>query len=230
MNNEFRFLDVYELSSGDKIYCETYTSIDIPIKILMKKNNYYQTYTIREPCNDTSPYCSKCNNVINLFRFMERNYDTLRTNPDCLNVYQYMIKEINLTILDIELGIVKCKCWHCYSWRVTEGACLLTSEYKNHQQKYEHISKKQLPSSAFNNRTLYRLQHNNFMYATKRLDSDDEYVKKHDYKLILEELKFWRERFSQEPLYITNAKMQAKMQLEQKINNDCINNVLEFVF
>jgi hypothetical protein len=223
--------EVIELNSGDKIYCEHWSLMTVHIKSLVKKYNSCQTYLVNEPATDASSfYCANCEKVFVLIRFLERNYDVLRTNPKLLNVYCHALKEINLMIRDIELSIVKCNCWQYYSWRVTEGSCMLTPEYKYYQRKYGHISKKQLPASAFNNRNLYRLQCNNFMFPTDELDSDDEYVKKHDYNLIMDELKFWRERFSQEPASITTSKKHAKLQLDKNIDNDCISKVFDFVW
>lgn len=221
-------MKVTVLASGDKICYDDYTPISIPIELRFKKykNHGCFTYNALVYVTDTSSeYCSKCSHMISRFRFMEGNYDTLRKYSECITVYNYMLEEINYTIRDIELGIIKCGCWHYYPSRVTDGNCLLKFEYESHKRKYAHINKKQLPSSAFNNRTLYRLQNNNFMFATNKKDRNGDYVIKHNYKLILEELKNWRERFSQEHQFIAKV----KKQLSHKINDDCLNKVFEFI-
>lgn len=232
------------LSSGDVIKCNQHTLLCIAIKKLMriKGIHFTTTHYMVEKANDLSDVCcSDCSGVLNLFRFIEENYEILRTHPDLPALYNYILQNINYTISNIENGKnytdsniengkIKCGCWHYFSYRITEGVCMLTPEYEYHEKQYASISdkEKQELSSSLANRKAYRLYRKNFMVATEILDSDDVQVKEHDYNLILDELRFWQTYFQQEH-NTTIAEARKVLSTFIQMDDDCVSKILEFI-
>ncbi|MEX0597793.1 MAG: hypothetical protein WD512_14975, partial [Candidatus Paceibacterota bacterium] len=132
----------------------------------------YENWPLR-PSHDgernegSSNYCGDCFAIINRLRFIERHHETLRNEPNLLDMYQYELNELNNTILAMEGRKNLCECWHYFPWRVTDGACMLTDEYDylaSYDHAEYHATKTYSPTHPlfFKNRGLYRLYRNNF--------------------------------------------------------------------
>lgn len=184
----------------------------------------------------SSWYSHQCFYIINQLRFIERHHETLRNEePQLRSIYMETLSTLNQWIDMIELGGMKCGCWRYHSWNVTEGECMLTPEYEYHLS-FDHTEFQKSLKSNINRpthpsfycvRTLYRLFRNNFLVPTEDLDNEDVPVKKHDYNLILEELKIWQIYFRREsPQVIKRARTTLN---KTKIVDECVENILEFL-
>jgi len=177
---------------------------------------------------------SDCSSVINQLRFIERHHDTLQNNACLIGIYRETLETLRSWILGIKSGGMKCNCWQYHSWHVTEGACMLTPEYEylsslDRTEYYTSIeNKKNKPehSSFYQTRHLRRLFHNNFLVPTEDLDTDGIPVKKHDYNLILEELKIWERYFRRQ--HSTERKASSVF-LKTITIDDCAGRILEFL-
>lgn len=170
-----------------------------------------------------------CSSIIEQLRFIERHHETLLREPILVGLYKQTLNTLNNWIRDIESGSMKCECWHYHSWRVTEGACMLTPEY-DYLSSLDHHDYHNIKSNkniTYSSRMLYRLYRNNFIVSTEEEDVYGVSVKKHDYSLILDELQLWRRYFRKEPL--VNIKAAYKALNKTKIVSDCIGKVLEFL-
>ena len=177
-------------------------------------------------------YANDCFSVTNLIRFLEKNHEALRTDPSLVNHYKEQLNNINSQIDMIEQGKVKCNCWHYFSWRVTDGACMLTEEYDYLQSadhavyhSIKHIKNNNHPD-FYRNRTLHRLHHTNFLIPTEQTDTDGIQAKKHDFTQILDELKLWQRYFNKE--HLTRVKVASQV-LNKITIQDCAGKILEFL-
>lgn len=179
--------------------------------------------------------CHQCFYIINQLRFIERHHETLRSEPQLLGILKETLSTLNDWIDGIERGEMKCGCWHYHSWRVTEGACMLTPEYEylsslDRTEYHDSLKNKENnPTHPFfySARTLHRLFHNNFLVPTEEVDTEDLPVKKHDFNLILGELKIWQRYFRRESPKTINAA--RKTLSKTRIVPDCVGNILEFL-
>lgn len=187
--------------------------------------------TSYEPSDGASNYCNDCFTIINIIRFIERHHEIMQNDANLSDMYRYKLSDINQMIKDIESGNVKCGCWQYLPWRVSEGECMLTDEYDYlasldhsdyHATKTTNISH----PSFFKNRHLYRLYRNNFLIPTDEADTLGISVKKHDYDLILQELKNWQRYFRRE--HSTRIKAASKI-LKTVTIDDCAGKILEFL-
>jgi len=178
-----------------------------------------------------SNYCGECFYIINTIRFIEIHHETLRNDSNLLDMYRHELYELNNTIRSIENGTIKCGCWQFFSWRVTEGECMLTPEYE-HYASLDHAEYNATKitdithPSFYKNRHLYRMHRNNFLAPTEETDTNGDTVKKHDYNLILEELKNWQRYFRGEHTTLVKA---AKKTLKTFTIDDCLGKILEFL-
>jgi len=179
----------------------------------------------------TFNYCNDCFSVINLIRFLEKNHNALQSESHLVNHYKEQLNNLNSQIEMIENGTMKCKCWHYMSWRVTEGACMLSEEYE-YLESVEHTAYHSIKHINKSNplfyryRTLNRLYQSNFLVPTEQEDTDGKMVKEHDYSKILGELKMWRQYFRKE--HITRIKTADKV-LNKITIQDCARKILEFL-
>lgn len=179
--------------------------------------------------------CRTCDYIINRLRFIERHHETLRLETSLQGMYQETLNSLREWIRDIESGNMKCECWHYHSWRVTEGCCMLTQEYEylsslDHSDYHKAIKNKTNKSSHplfYRTRQLHRIYHNNFLIPTEEQDMEGTPIKKHDYNMILEEVKLWERYFRRE----SNACVKAAQRALNKtrIVSDCVGNILEFL-
>lgn len=180
-------------------------------------------------------HCQNCFNIINQLRFIERHHETLHNETSLRGIYQETLNTLRSWIDAIESEQMKCECWHYHSWRVTEGACMLTPEYQylsslDHSEYHASLKNKENEPrhpSFYRARALHRVFHNNFLAPTEELDTDDVPVKKHDYSLILDELKIWQRYFRRE--FLERIKAARKALDKTKIVSDCIDNILDFL-
>lgn len=179
--------------------------------------------------------CATCYCIINQLRFIERYHDNLRNETSLRGICQETRNTLRKWIDGIKRGNMKCECWHYHSWRVTEGACMLTEEYEylssldrsEYQTALENKTNKPTHPSFYSSRYLHRIYRNNFLVPTDQFDVYGTPVKEHDYNLILEELKLWERYFRREPSFRIKAAFKA---LEKTILvSDCVNNILEFL-
>jgi len=180
-------------------------------------------------------HCQNCFSIINQLRFIERHHETLRNEVSLHGIYLETLNILRDWIDDIESEQMKCECWQYHSWRVTEGACMLTPEYEylsslDHSEYQESVKNKEnkpTHPSFYRARTLHRLFRNNFLVPTDELDAEELPVKKHDYNQILEELKIWQLYFRREsPIRIKAAR---KALDNTRLIPDCVGNILEFL-
>ena len=107
---------------------------------------------------------------------------------------------------------------------------MLTPEY-DYISSLDHPDYHTIKSNknvAYSSRMMYRLYRNNFLVPTEEEDVYGVSVKKHDYSLILDELKVWRRYFRKEPLVNIKAANQV-LNKKTKLVPDCIGKVLEFL-
>lgn len=179
--------------------------------------------------------CHTCDAVINQLRFIERHHETLRNEASLIGLYREARNTLRNWIDDIKRGNMKCECWHYHSWRVTEGACMLTQEYEylssldrsEYQTALENNTNKPTHPSFYSSRYLHRIYRNNFLVPTDEFDIEGTPVKEHDYKLILEELKLWERYFRRESQ--THIKAARKALNKTTLVSDCVGNILEFL-
>lgn len=180
-------------------------------------------------------HCQSCFAIINQFRFIEIHHETLRNEASLHGVYMETLNTLRDWIDDIESEQIRCECWHYHSWRVTEGACMLTPEYEylssldqtEYHASIENKENKTTHPSFYRTRALHRLFHNNFLVPTEEFDTEDLPVKKHDYALILTELKIWQRYFRGESL--ARIKAARKALDKTRLISDCVGNIMDFL-
>jgi len=196
----------------------------------------YENISLRPAHNDeideaATNYCGECFAIINRIRFIEKHHESLRNDPNLSNMYRNELNDINSTILKIESGEITCGCWQYFGWRITFGECMLTPEY-NHLASLDHSDYHATKNTNvthpdfFKNRHLYRLYCNNFISPTEEIDTNGDSVKKHDYNLILKELKNWQLYFRRE--HASRIKAATKT-LKTVTIDDCVGKILEFL-
>lgn len=222
--------DGMRLRSGTTINHIKKTSLFEDLKALYYKEAVSPFY--EEDIKDFAfNYCNDCFSIINLIRFLEKNHESLRTDAYLVNHYKEQLNNLNSLIEMIEKGNMKCKCWHYHSWRITEGACMLTEEH-DYLQSLDHsgyhVIKNINKSNPlfYNYRALYRLYNCNFLTPTDKEDTDGNSVKEHNYMKILSELKIWRQYFRKEHITRVNVASQV---LNKITIQDCAGKILEFL-
>ena len=219
-----------KLRSGTVINCIKNTPLYSDLRALYENMPLAPLHEVDNGVYEFSSWkCHTCDAVINQLRFIERHHETLRNEASLLGLYRETRNTLRNWIDDIKSGNMKCECWHYHSWRVIQEyeylSSLDRSEY--YQTALENNTNKSTHPSFYSSRYLHRIYRNNFLVSTDEFDIKGTPVKKHDYKLILEELKVWERYFRRESQ--THIKAVRKALNKTNLVSDCVGNILEFL-
>lgn len=220
-----------KLRSGTIINCIKNSSFFDDLKNLYHNMPIQSRYEDERVTDFVYDYCNDCFTINNLIRFIEKNHEALRESPYLLGCYKEQLNHLNSLIEMIEKNQMSCKCFQYFSWRITEGECMLTKEYDylmsaDHAAYHSIKTLKMTDPDFYRYRTLNRLYRTNFLIPTEETDILNNQAKKHDYTQILCELKIWQKYFNKE--HLTRVKKFSAI-LNKITIEDCSDKIIEFL-